>query len=115
MVAQGRFAELHYTWSFDGEPQDGLVVLGAEPEGDTARAIWLDSWHMQDQFMVCAGTVADDGSVTLKGSYAAPPGPDWGWQIDLVPKPDDTFQLLMYNITPQGESALAVKATYARR
>jgi hypothetical protein len=114
LVAQGRFAALHYRWAFEGEPQDGLLVVGGTSERDAVHAFWIDSWHMGDEFMVCEGAVDLEGKVRLEGSYAAPPGPDWGWQIDLLPGPDGVFQLLMYNITPGGEAALAVEATYSR-
>jgi hypothetical protein len=30
LAAQGKFITIAYTWSFEGEPQDGLIVLGRE-------------------------------------------------------------------------------------
>ena len=36
-----------------------------------------------------------------------PPRPDWGWRIEIHPAVADGFQLRMYNITPDGEEALA--------
>ena len=86
------------------------------PDGQSrARVIafWLDSWHMSDTIMSCEGTVDEDGAVEVGGFYAAPPGPDWGWTIRVEPT-DDTFRLLMHNVSPQGESALAVEAAFAR-
>ena len=55
-----------------------------------------------------------EGRVSVLGSYAAPEGPDWGWQIDLVPQPDGGLHLLMYNIEPGGAPQPAVAATYTR-
>ena len=56
-----------------------------------------------------------EGSVSIQGSYAAPPGPDWGWRILIEPRQADSFWMVMYNISPEGREALAVEATYARR
>ena len=75
-VAQGKFFELHYTWAESGQPQAGMLLLGQNKE--QLSATWVDSWHMQDLMMQCTGTAAN-GVVSVKGSYAAPPGPDWGW------------------------------------
>lgn len=114
LVAQGQFATLHYTWADEGTPQDGLLVLGHELASNAVQAGWIDSWHMPDKMMICQGTTAEQGVITVRGSYAAPPGPDWGWQIDIVPGSNDTFQLVMYNILPDGDSHRAVEATYRR-
>ena len=50
-------------------------------------------------------------ALSLLGSYAAPPGPDWGWRIVLEPL-SETLQIRMDNITPDGEDLPAVEATY---
>jgi hypothetical protein len=112
--AHEQFTELLYTWAFEGEPQEGRLILG-QPAGSTAvNAVWFDTWHMADQFMVCAGSVEEKSVVRVRGSYAAPPGPDWGWEISIEPGGEDAFQLRMYNITPDGQKFLAVLAAYAR-
>ena len=70
---------------------------------------------MREEFMVCEGSAEDDGTVSFRGTYAAPPGPDWGWQITIEPKGEDAFRFLMYNITPEGEKELAVEVVYSRQ
>ncbi len=110
-VAQGKFFELHYTWAEGGQPQDGVLVLGQE--GQQLSAAWVDSWHMQDKIMQCTGIAAED-VVSVKGSYAAPPGPDWGWRITLQPDSAEQFRLIMHNITPDGEEMMAVEAVFSR-
>jgi hypothetical protein len=47
---------------------------------DGVLAAWTDSWHMDHKLMVCRGDI-DATSLRLLGTYAAPPGPDWGWRI----------------------------------
>jgi hypothetical protein len=52
--------------------------------------------------------------LSVAGTYAAPPGPDWGWRITIEPQSPAAFRLRMYNISPAGPSDLAVEAIYAR-
>ncbi len=111
-AAQDRFLTFRYTWSDEGAPQDGLLLLSQD--GDAVDAAWIDSWHMANKIMSLNGAVDAAGGVMLHGSYAAPPGPDWGWRIELTSTPDDTCELRMYNVTPDGEAFLAVEAVYMR-
>ena len=53
-----------------------------------------------------------DGCMSALDSYPAPPGPDWGWRIVLDADAESGIRILMYNITPDGDEALAVEAQY---
>lgn len=114
-AAQGEFLTFQYTWSDEGAPQDGLLLVGYEAETQAVRAVWIDSWHLHDRFMLCSGTVAAGGAVTLQGVYAAPPGPDWGWRIQIAPQNENLFDLVMHNLSPEGKADLAVEARYVRQ
>jgi hypothetical protein len=84
-------------------------------ESSAVRAIWMDSWHMRDDFMICEGKVDSNGLVVVKGTYGAPPGPDWGWQItieSIVKKRLVSF--FMDSISPNGEEMLAVEIIYKK-
>lgn len=70
---------------------------------------------MGDAIMRCTNEPGVGAIVDARGTYAAPPGPDWGWRIVIEPESRDGFRMLMFNITPNGEEALAVQATYSRR
>ena len=63
---------------------------------------------MSNKLLISEGKAAR-GSVDVSGSYAAPPGPDWGWRTTLGPGPDETLRMVMYNVTPDGEEYLAVE------
>jgi hypothetical protein len=114
-AARDLFLTFQYTWSDEGNPQDGLLLVGCGAPSQIVRAAWIDSWHMHDGIMSCQGPVETHGGVFLQGSYAAPPGPDWGWQIEIAPQNEDLFDLRMYNVPPQGKAELAVEARYVRR
>ena len=63
----------------------------------------------------CQGTPEMDGSISVRGTYAAPPGPDWGWRIVLGPHDGAALHLQMYNISPDGTEEVAVHAEYTRQ
>jgi hypothetical protein len=114
MVAGGRFATIAYTWAYEGKPCEGFLLVGRETGRDVAHASWVDSWHQSDRPLTCEGTVDEAGVVAVRGTYAAPTGPDWGWRIVLDAPDDASFRLVMYNVTPDGEESLAVENHYSR-
>ena len=114
-TAQDQFTEIRYTWTFEGVTQEGRLILGKEVGTGRVRAAWFDTWHMRDQFMVCEGASEEKGTVWVAGSYAAPPGPDWGWRITIEQREGSVLNFLMHNISPEGEEMLAVEAKYTRQ
>ena len=114
-IAHEQFIEIFYTWADEGKPQEGRIILGRSSTSDLVHAVWFDTWHMAHLFMVCEGNVDEKGIVRVNGFYAAPPGPDWGWQITIEPEGKDAFRFIMHNITPDGEKFLAVEVAYSRQ
>ena len=55
-----------------------------------------------------------EGLVSVHGTYGAGEGPDWGWRITVEADGPDAFVMRMFNITPDGEEAPAVEATFTR-
>jgi hypothetical protein len=113
-VAGGKFVRADYTWGYEGKPQDGSILIGFDSARDVVTAVWVDSWHMGEKAMSCDGSVAADGTVIIPGSYAAPPGPDWGWRIEIGAGPVDALVMRMFNVSPAGKEDLAVEAVYRR-
>ena len=113
LIAHNRFLHIAYTWSDDG-PQDGLLLIGQVDQSGQINASWIDSWHNGDNLMNCVGHLTNDGAFSVKGSYAVPSGPDWGWRIVVKPEAE-TWRLIMYNITPEGGEHLAVEAVFSRQ
>jgi len=114
LAAQGQFITIAYTWAEDG-PQDGLLMIGQAAQSNAVKAAWIDSWHNGDKLMLCEGSLSTEGAVSVKGSYPAPSGPDWGWRIVIEPQANDAWRMVMYNITSEGQEQLAVEASFTRQ
>ena len=112
-VAGGNFLQLNYTWTFDGAEQTGVMLFGYDEPG-AATLAWVDSFHMSSKIMYCTGSAAADGSATLLGSYEAPPGPNWGWRVAIRSVSSSELQIVMHNISPDGQEDLAVQADFQR-
>ena len=66
----GRFLRLDYTWSYQGTPQEGSLLVGFQSGPGKATVHWIDSWHMADAVLACEGAVEPDGTIAVRGSYA---------------------------------------------
>lgn len=113
-VAGGRYLVIDYTWSHDNTAHDGHLVVRLAEDLDPADIVWVDSFHQSAAVMRLAGEAKADTAVTARGSYPAPTGPDWGWKIAVVAEASDRYVMRMWNITPDGQEALAVEAVYRR-
>lgn len=112
--AKGQFVQFDYTWVYEGEPQEGMIVLGCDEKSDAVQLVWTDSWHSRHTFMVSNGRVQSDGTITAKGFYKVPDHPDWGWRTNIE-RDGDSIKLIMYNVSPEGVEDLAVETVYTRR
>src|SRR5687768_3937574 len=113
LVAKGKFVRVDYTWAEGGKPQEGSILFGYDGARGAATAAWVDSWHMGEKMMICAGEVRGEGVVAVTGAYEAPPGPDWGWRLELGGRGEEAV-LRMFNITPGGEEMMGVEGVYRR-
>ena len=113
-AARKTFLLLDYTWKYQRDPHEGVLLLGYDEKQNAATAAWGDSWHMSRKIMHCTGAIDANGVFTVRGSYEAPPDPDWGWRITLTIHTADSLALVMYNISPGGTEDLAVRAEFAR-
>jgi hypothetical protein len=109
----GQCLEIAYTWEYEGDAQEGLIVLSGNESSDSIKAFWTDSWHSKNVLMPCDGLVAANGSVNAKGFYGVPDHPDWGWRTEVVPA-GDSFKYLMFNVSPEGVEEWAVEMEFTR-
>ena len=108
----GGFLQISYSWSHKEQPHEGVLLIG-QHTGESTVA-WVDSWHQKTQIMALSGTSDEEEGVNVSGSYAAPPGPDWGWRIVVQSADSDQLEIRMYNIFPDGKEVLGVLFTCQR-
>ena len=113
-VLAARFVRIDYTWAYQGNAQEGSLLIGYETETAVATAYWIDGWHMGDKVMVCPGTTDEQGNLLVRGTFAAGDGPDWGWHIAITSSEAQSFGFVMHNVEPNGREWLAVEAEYTR-
>jgi len=114
-VLGGRFVRLDYTWAYQGAPQEGSLLVGFDAKAGSVSAHWIDSWHTGTAAIAFAW-MSSGGALSVRGTYPAPPGPDWGWRIDLTAD-DAALRVVMFNVWPTdqgGKEELAVEAVYTR-
>jgi len=109
----GQFLSIEYTWSYEGEPQEGMLVLGCDPKSEAVQAVWTDSWHSKDVLMLCNGSRDSSGGISVTGHYSVPDHPDWGWRTEIV-QGENSFRYAMYNVTPEGVEEIAVETDFER-
>ncbi len=112
-TGQGRFVTLTYTWAYEGAPQEGVIVFPAAVGEQPLRAALFDSWHTGGDLMVFQVLEPVEGVTRLKGSYGTPPE-EWGWRIELSQPQAGTLLMRHFNITPDGQEEIAVRADYGR-
>ncbi|MEO8103148.1 MAG: DUF1579 family protein [Betaproteobacteria bacterium] len=113
-AARGTFLLLDYTWKFEADSHEGVLLLGYDDSQRAATAAWGDSWHMNRKVMHCTGEIDGDGVFNVRGSYEVRPGPDLGWRIALKVIDANSITLVMHNIAHRGTEELAVQAEFAR-
>ena len=113
-AAGGTCLCIGYAWRYEGEAQEGILLLGSRGE-DAVQGIWRDAWHSSGEFLISDGKAEGPGDLQRSlGHYAAPPGPDWGWKTRLRVVGEDRFEIEMLKYPPEGEETPAVRMEYSR-
>src|SRR5256885_17086551 len=94
-----QFLAIEYDWKYEDRREEGVMIVGCDEESTAVQAVWTDSWHMSHKFMVCDGTIDNEGKVNMKGYYSVPENPDWGWRTEIIPD-RNSMQIVMYNVSP---------------
>ena len=79
------------------------------------QAAWVDTFHTSSTGIMLSEGPYSEGSpsVCVLGSYAAPPGPPWGWRTSFAPA-GDRLLIRHFNVSPAGEDGLAAEIDYTR-
>lgn len=113
-VAGKNYVQIEYDWVFDGQKQDGVLMFGFEKNSEIVNAVWIDSWHQTADFMPSKGK-GKNRKITFKGFYKVPDHPDWCWRTDVEIESKDSFKIIMYNVSPEGNESLAVEMFFSRK
>lgn len=100
-------ADLHYTWSLEGQEHRGTITVA---EDRSAR--WTDTFH-QKTTMDCHPVEGPGALLSVLGAYD-PPDSDWHWRTLLSVRPSGELVLQMTNVTSWGEEAPAVQMVFVR-
>jgi hypothetical protein len=112
-VLDGRFVRIDYTWACQGAPQSGSMLIGHQKKAGVVTMHWIDTWHNGEKVMALEGASARE-AIDVRGSYAVPSHPDWGWRIRLEASAG-SLAVHMWNVSPEGQEYPAVDARYGRR
>ena len=116
LVLDGRFVLHEYQGSQGGKPLEGIAIYGYHLGLNKFQSAWVDSFHNGSAIMFSEGVKGDD-NISMLGSYAyVTPEIEqhWGWRTTIEMISDDELIIIAYNVTPEGEEALATKTVYKR-
>ena len=115
LVLSGRFLMHEYSGSLQGNPLEGIALIGFNEQRQRFEMAWVDSFHNGQAIMFSVGGAKGDPFTVLGSFPDFSGGPDWGWrtQIDLLDA--DHLTIRHYTITPQGEEGLGVETVYTRQ
>ncbi len=111
--AEGQSLLVRYAWEDRDVPQSGVLFVVSDARSNALAGAFTDSWHYAHQLMECRGSCAAE-EASVHGTYAAPPGPDWGWRVSIAATAMDECALRMFNRSPDGTESVAVEMRFAR-
>ena len=113
-ILGGRFLLYQYQGSMSGKPFEGSATIGYDIPNEKFQVSWVDSFHMGTAIMFSEGSSVENGFAVL-GSYGGPDIPvPWGWRTVFQLKELDQLTVTAFNISPEGEEAMATETVYKR-
>lgn len=114
LVLGGRFQLYTYQGSLQGEPLEGMALLGYNPQRKRYEMAWVDTFHNGSAIMFSHGGNSESPFNVLGGFPAGPDSPDWGWRSEIVLRDSGKLVFTHYGITPEGLEWKGVETIYQR-
>ena len=105
LVLGGRFLLHEYTGSMQGNPLEGMAIIGYQLSLGKYQVAWVDSFHNGTSIMFSEGE-RNAPKLNVTGSYVhVTPEKEhyWGWRTELEIVNDDEVVFTSYNVPPPGE------------
>ena len=110
-ILNGMFLLHRYTSSLQGKPIEGLAIYGCSLGDNKLQCAWVDSFHNGTSIMFSERYNTHDPWSVL-GHYGTEP--KWGWRTEINRGENGRVQIIMFNITHEGEEAKAVETIYEK-
>jgi hypothetical protein len=116
VILDGRFIMHEYKGSMEGNPLEGIAIIGYQIPTGKYQTAWVDSFHNGTSILFSESKESTEGKPSVLGSFTDwGSGQVWGWKTEIEQPDADDLIITMYVITPDGAEAKGVEITYKRK
>jgi hypothetical protein len=114
-ILGGRFVRHTYEGQIQGQSRTGEETIVFNPARNQFQVSWIDDFHMNYGILWSDGVRTPNG-FSVTGQYDVQPGaPHWNWKTVFELTDDDALTMTAFNISPEGQEAMATETKYKLR